>query len=60
MKKIRLICRTVNIGAAANIGGPVDVEHRTIDVDVPDEVHAWLTANQQWITREVIGVECIP
>jgi hypothetical protein len=60
---VRLILREVNPGAAINVGGPVLVSHRTIDVDIP-ELERWLDEprvllHDHYITREVIGVEII-
>ncbi len=60
---IRVICRDVNIGAAANVGGPVDIEHRTFDVELT-AIETWLkepsVMNDHYRTREVIGFELLP
>lgn len=52
---LRFICRETDIGAAANVGGPVHVEHKTFTE--PDKLEEWLRVKSQWITRECVGVE---
>ena len=57
---IRILCQVTDIGAAANIGGPVQDRYKTFDVDLP-EVEEWINKEGQWETRLVnvyfIGVE---
>jgi len=57
---LRLIFRETDIGAAANIGGPVNVKHETFDVDLP-HVESWLRKYEgnQWTTRELVGVAIV-
>lgn len=61
--RLRLIVRSVSKGAAANIGGPVETEHRTFDVEATKEVEDYLLEpihmNDHWTSREIIGVEVI-
>ena len=55
---LRVIVRTVDCGAAANVGGPVETRFKTFDIDQPDlEQHLRMT--QQYATNEVIGVELL-
>jgi hypothetical protein len=53
---LRIIAEESDIGAAANVGGPVIVRHKTFDVNAP-EVERYLSLKQQWATRQIIGVE---
>lgn len=58
---LRLIVRTDDCGAAANVGGAVDTSFRTFDIAAPD-VEALLRAcppGTTYCTRQVIGVEVI-
>lgn len=55
---IRLIVRSTNVGAAANVGGPVDIGFKTFDIEAP-ELESYLSINQAYLSREVIGVELI-
>ena len=59
---LRLIFATTDAGRAANCGGPVIVEHKTFDVDLPD-VEQWLSEpkTQQWsyIDRCFVGLEVL-
>ncbi len=56
---IRLITRMVDIGAAANVGGPVDSRFKTFDVLIP-ELEQYLKKNNcQYVSCEVIGVEVV-
>lgn len=59
---IRLIFVQVNSGEAANVGGPVSVEHKTFDVDLP-VVEKWLgepaAMNDHWTRREFVGIEVL-
>ena len=57
---IRVIVRSADRGAAANVGGPVDVEYRTFDIEVPELesfLHQPKKENWTYTFREVIGVE---
>lgn len=56
---IRFICREANAGAACNIGGPVDVTYKTFHLDCP-ALEEWLSKQQQYTTRELIGCELTP
>lgn len=57
-----IICQT-DTAAAINVGGPVDVRHKTIDIDAP-ELESYLRQEElpsthKYTHREVIGVEVI-
>ena len=52
---LRIICREVDDGAAANIGGPVHTTMKTFLIEAP-EVEAYLAFVQNYSHREVIGV----
>ena len=58
---IRFFCRDVNTGAAANVGGPVDVTFRSFTD--PAAMERWLRYDgepdyaKHYDRREVIGVE---
>jgi hypothetical protein len=54
---LRFICRETDIGAAANVGGPVHTTHKTF-TDVA-ELEDWLKIETQWATRECLGVEVV-
>lgn len=56
---IRIIVRSENYGRAANVGGSVDVEYKTFDVDLP-EVEAYLREQHTWeAPKQVVGVEVL-
>jgi len=57
---IRLIVRTNDFGAAANVGGPVNVTFQTFDVGAPI-LEAFLRAKDGdlYCRREVVGVEVL-
>lgn len=59
---LRIIVRTVDCAAAANVGGPVAVDHKTFVVDLP-ELEAYLRApnprTMAYATREVTGIELL-
>jgi len=55
---LRFIVRETDIGAAANIGGPVNNTWVTIDGDT-DRLEALLAEKKAWTTRELVGVEII-
>lgn len=59
---IRFICHEVDTGLAENIGGPVDVRHRTFTD--PAKLEAWLRyedkpglRDSHYNRRQVIGAE---
>lgn len=61
---IRFICREVNAGAAANIGGPVEVDHRTFTdaaaleawLRMEDRPESWQRA---YVSRSLVGCELV-
>lgn len=56
---IRLIIEVSNFGAAANLGGPVDVGYKTFDVDLPD-VERFLKNNTSTYSSATLkGIEII-
>jgi hypothetical protein len=55
---IRIIVREVETGAACNVGGPVNVSHKTFDIDAP-QLEAYLRVAQSYTTREVVGCELL-
>ena len=56
---IRILCRVAYRGAAAHVGGPVDLEYKTFDVELP-EVEKWLTTNiDSYSTKEAFGIEIV-
>lgn len=60
---IRLICTEVDAGAAANVGGPVNVYHKTFDAELP-ELEAWLREPKKmswsYTDRMFTGIELLP
>lgn len=56
---LRMIVRTVDTGAAANVGGPVSVTWRTLDVHAP-ELEALLRDEGGYRSRELVGVDLLP
>lgn len=52
---IKLICRSVNSGAAANIGGPVETRYVQFQIEHPT-LEAWLKPIDKYESREVVGV----
>lgn len=55
---IRIIVRTVDIGSAINVGGPVDTKFKTFDVSLP-ELEEYLERRSQYESKEVIGVDVV-
>lgn len=56
MSGLRFVCFSKNVGAAANVGGPIDMEWKTF-TDVV-EMEAWLREPlDAYQTRQVAGVE---
>ncbi len=55
---LRIIVRTVFSGEAIHVGGPVNVVHKTFDVDLP-QVEVFIKGNQMYATVEVVGVEVL-
>lgn len=58
--KLRIICRRVSFGRAANIGGPVEETFHTFDIDCPDELAKLLSKNDRWTDYFIEGVEVLP
>ena len=60
---IRVIIRSVNHAGAVNVGGPIEIEHKTIDIDAP-EVEEFLSEprrmNDHCTSREIIACEVFP
>lgn len=58
---IRLIVRAKDAGAAAHVGGPVDIDYRTFDVEAP-ALEAFLRGADPtaYTHRHVVGVEVLP
>lgn len=64
---LRIICVENDYGAAANIGGPVDISHKTFDVECA-AVEEWLQARRlpkgspgpSYANRSIAGVEVLP
>ena len=46
---IRIICTEIEYGAAAHVGGPGCITHKTFDVDIP-ELESWLMqpSKEKW------------
>ena len=61
---IRYICREDDIGAAANVGGPVQSTYHTF-TDVA-AVERWISmldldsGARRWLTRTIIACEVVP
>jgi hypothetical protein len=56
---LRVIVRETNVGAAANVGGPVTTKVKTFDIDAP-ALEAHLREKlDEYISREAIGVEIL-
>lgn len=56
---LRAIIRIVDTGAAANVGGPVDVSYITIDFDAPAIELEIAPIDGSCQVREVIGIELL-
>ena len=58
---LRVIVHSADCGAAANVGGPVHVSHRTFDIEAA-ALEEFLRDGRgvQYLHREVIGVEILP
>lgn len=56
---LRAIIRIVDCGAAANVGGPVETRHLTIDFDAP-KIEAVLSKKAYFYHVECIGIEVLP
>jgi hypothetical protein len=57
---LRIIVRTVNTSAAAHVGGPVEIQHTTFDIEAPEVEKFLLEPKQQgwqYAGRDVVGVE---
>jgi len=55
---IRLIVRTVDIGGAAHVGGPVIESFKTFDIeDNALESHLREVEGNKWVSRQVIGID---
>lgn len=55
---IRFICREDDIGAAANVGGPVQSYHKTFTDSA--ECERWINEKVEWNIRTIIGCEVVP
>lgn len=56
---IRIIVTTTDAGAAAHVGGPVHVTHKTFDIEAP-EVEAFMAEQMHsYQYRCIAGVEVI-
>ena len=57
---LRIVIRTDDASLAANVGGAVETNYRTIDIDAP-EVENFLRAAQekdcQYLQRQIVGAE---
>ena len=58
---LRIICVQSDCAAAANVGGPVEVSHKTFDIEC-DAAEEWLKEVRQasYVNRSVAGVEVLP
>ena len=56
---IRFVCFEADAGMAANVGGPVKVENKTFDFDLP-EFEAWLKEEKSYTNRGFVGIELLP
>jgi hypothetical protein len=56
---LRIICVSVDCNAAAHVGGPVKVTHKTFDISAPPELVAWINAGGGYLDRSIQGVEVI-
>lgn len=56
---LRIIVTTADCSAAANVGGPVNVTHKTFDVAAP-EIESFLNEKLgTYVHRTVCGVEIL-
>ena len=55
--KLRILCTETDFGLAANVGGPVNVNHKTFDLPCSPELEAWLADVDKWRARTIHGVE---
>ena len=57
---LRIIVRGSDNGAAIHVGGPVVIDYKTFDVELP-KVEAYLTeftgVQDSYTSREIVGVE---
>ncbi len=57
---IRIVCQSSDPGMAINIGGPIHLDMKTFDVDLP-EVEAWFAGKiGTYESRDFIGIEILP
>lgn len=56
---IRVICNETDFGVAANVGGPVQTSHRTFDIECSESLASYLSLQDKWKSRTIIGVEII-
>ena len=61
---LRFIAHEIDVGAACNVGGPIEKRLRTFDGDVA-ALEAWLRFGEtegrkpEYVSRELIGVEIV-
>ena len=56
---LRVIVTTTDAEAAANVGGPVHVTHKTFDIEAP-EVEAFMAEKMHsYQYRAIVGVEVL-
>lgn len=55
---LRIILRETDDGAARNVGGPVNTEWFTIEIEAP-LLETLLRQKGQYMRREVVGVELV-
>jgi hypothetical protein len=60
---IRIIVRSIDEAGAIHLGSPVDISHKTFDVELP-EVEQYLQEfagkSGYYITRSIVGAEVKP
>lgn len=56
---LRVICSETNFAEAANVGGPAVVTHKTFDIDIPAALVAWLSEENKWHIRHIVGFELL-
>ncbi len=56
---LRIIIETIDYGTAANLGGPVNIIHKTFDVDLPEVEKYLRLQNDRWSHGRVTGIEIV-
>lgn len=60
-RKLRIIVQRTSAAMAANVGGPVETEYLTFDVEAPDALVEALTGPwDQYGNRSFVGVQLLP